>query len=283
MDGKSSIPSQLAEFDITNAVKIFDSELYNGLFFNIYRGAWKLDTPRIFQVVVAIKDFRFEQQEFENRLIKFLTTWAGLTHDNLVPFLGVIDFGDFPAVITSWMTNGTLSEYIKKEEEYDKMELVIGVARGVAYLHLENIVHSDIRGLSVFVDELGQARLADPGLLCVLADRSLIVSLSETTEVYRWMAPELLEDSLAKATFATDVYSVTMTSLEIFTAEDPFEDVPDTRTVTLIRQVVNENKRPVRPDDVDDNLWSLWGEGWNQDAAMRPNMENYVARLTQLV
>jgi hypothetical protein len=32
-------------------------------------------------------------------------------------------------------TIGLLSEYIKSEEEYDKMELVIGVARGVAYLH----------------------------------------------------------------------------------------------------------------------------------------------------
>ena len=64
-------------------------------------------------------------------------------------------FGNFPAVITSWMTNGThelavfaflqrdpfaiglLSEYIKTEEEYDLMELIIGVARGVAYLHCE--------------------------------------------------------------------------------------------------------------------------------------------------
>ena len=80
-----------------------------------------------------------------------------MTHDNLVPLLGVSTaFGQFPAVITSWMTNGTheltvfaflqrdpfaiglLSEYIKTEEEYDRMELVLGVARGVAYLHCES-------------------------------------------------------------------------------------------------------------------------------------------------
>ena len=59
-------------------------------------------------------------------------------------------------MITSWMTNctqelgsirflkhdlfatGLLSEYIKSEEEYDEMELVIGVAKGVAYLHCES-------------------------------------------------------------------------------------------------------------------------------------------------
>ena len=32
---------------------------------------------------------------------------------------------------------GLLSEYIKTEEEYDKMALVTGVARGVEYLHCE--------------------------------------------------------------------------------------------------------------------------------------------------
>jgi len=69
MDGKSSIPSQLAEFDITNAVEIFDSDAssYDGLFFNIYRGAWKLDTPRIFQHLVAIQVvLPFVQQEYED-------------------------------------------------------------------------------------------------------------------------------------------------------------------------------------------------------------------------
>ena len=64
---------------------------------------------------------------------------------------------------------GLLSEYLRSGEEYNKMELVIGVARGVAYLHCEsyicyshaiqlvissssaeNIVHSDIRGACSF-------------------------------------------------------------------------------------------------------------------------------------
>jgi hypothetical protein len=35
---------------------------------------------------------------------------------------------------------GLLNEYIKSEEEYDKMELVIGVAKGVAYLHCKSYI-----------------------------------------------------------------------------------------------------------------------------------------------
>jgi WD40 repeat protein len=75
MDGKPSTPSELAEFDITNAVVKFDPEPLVELFFDIHRGACKFDAPRIFQLVVAIKVLRpsfkarddaDEQQEFED-------------------------------------------------------------------------------------------------------------------------------------------------------------------------------------------------------------------------
>ena len=65
------------------------------------------------------------------------------------------------------------------------------------------------------MDDFGQARLADPGLLCVLAKGRLLDNWTNKFP-YRWMAPELLKKLPAKATFATDVYSVTMTSLVFF-------------------------------------------------------------------
>ena len=66
----------------------------------------------------------------------------------------------------------------------------------------------------------------------------------------------------------------------MFTTGDPFGDIPD---VSVAEVLMLENKRPDRPGDVEDELWSIWGEGWNRDATMRPNMENYVERLTQLM
>ena len=46
---------------------------------------------------------------------------------------------------------------------------------------------------------------------------------------------------------------------------------------SVVRAVLVENEHPDRPEDVDDELWSLWG---NQDASMRPDMDNYVERLS---
>ena len=72
--GKTSIPSELAEFNITSKVVKSKPDPFVGFYFDIYRGAWKLDTPRTFQHVVAIKALRpgfnprskaQERQEFE--------------------------------------------------------------------------------------------------------------------------------------------------------------------------------------------------------------------------
>ena len=59
--------------------------------------------------------------------------------------------------------------------------------------------------LGVLIDGFGQVHLADP---CVLANGP-----SKLRGRIPWMTPELLENPIVKSTFATDVYSVTMTSL----------------------------------------------------------------------
>jgi len=284
-----AVPPELAAFDISDQVVKSKPDPFDGLYFYIYRGAWKFDKPRVFQHVVAIKALRpgfnptskaRERQDFQNLLTKCISIWLNLTHDNLLPLLGVsMNFGPFPAMVTSWMINGRLSTYIKSNElsEEDKMELVVGVASGVAYLHSNNIVHSDIRGSSILVDELGKARLADPGLLSVLSNSPLIKDRVASVP-YRWMAPELIKNSSQKATFETDVYSVTMTSLEIFTGSDPFEDVND----ALVAGQIVQDQRPRKPDDVENGLWELWGKGWNKDPTQRPKMADYVQCLRQL-
>ena len=105
--------------------------------------------------------------------------------------------------------------------------------------------------------------------------------------------PKIIGEFISKATFATDVYSVTMTSFvfifhiqfvgtiiflkEKFMAGCPFGDQ------VFIAQVISEENTCQIDQKMEDGLWSLWGEGWNQDTAMCPNMENYVGRLTHMV
>jgi hypothetical protein len=50
----------------------------------------------------------------------------------------------------------------------------------------------------------------------------------------------------------------------------------------LVPGQIVQDKRPSRPDDIENGLWDLWGKGWNKDPAQRPKMADYVQRLKQL-
>ena len=118
------------------------------------------------------------------------------------------------------------------------------------------------------VDDFGQARLADPGLLCVLTNGLSRLKLEGKMRVpYRWMAPELLLGILKssanlKATFATDIYSVSIISLvlfffqlvitlllinsvqEIFTGSEPFTYDSNTKVVLAVLVETNAQIDP---------------------------------------
>jgi hypothetical protein len=73
--------------------------------------------------------------------------WITLSHDHILPFLGITmrgDFGQFPALVSPWMENRSLSHYLKLEfpqlSDHRKLELV-----GVLRLLCRFILTSDFR------------------------------------------------------------------------------------------------------------------------------------------
>jgi len=58
MKQKPFVPSELAKVDITSKVVKSKPDPFVGFYFDIYRGSWKLETPRICHHAVAIKALR---------------------------------------------------------------------------------------------------------------------------------------------------------------------------------------------------------------------------------
>ncbi|KAF7365850.1 Kinase-like protein [Mycena venus] len=71
------------------------------------------------------------------------------------------------------------------------IELLCDVVEGLKYLHSENIVHGDLCGRNVLIDENGVARLTDFGLASLIESDTSIKSSTRSGST-RWMAPELL-------------------------------------------------------------------------------------------
>ncbi|KAG8700534.1 hypothetical protein FRC08_004648, partial [Ceratobasidium sp. 394] len=116
-----------------------------GAFGDIYRGGLLDGTD------VAIKALRHHVLANDTapkalkRAMRELYIWSKAKHDNVQPLLGVILFQGCLGMVSPWMENGNLEEYIRKNPAADRHQLCTRVANGVSYLHSINMVHGDLK------------------------------------------------------------------------------------------------------------------------------------------
>ena len=51
-------------------------------------------------------------------------TWKTLQHPNVLPLIGVIMTGAQFAMVSEWMVNGNICEFVKAHPDIDKLRLV---------------------------------------------------------------------------------------------------------------------------------------------------------------
>ncbi|TFK51543.1 kinase-like protein [Heliocybe sulcata] len=192
-------------------------------------------------------------------------------------------------LVYPYYPNGTSIAYVMQHHDVDHIAILQGIAKGLSALHGIDVIHGDLRGISVMIDQTGQPLLTDFGLCKFVEDidtyLSESVQMSMTNELsMRWYAPETIHDmSQSKQ---SDIYMYGMTVLEILTHERPFSDIRSIRTV--MRKVI-DGDRPQRPYDrrivqrgLDDDVWGLLERCWKQDPSQRPAIQEVVDYMLSL-
>ena len=95
-----------------------------------------------------------------------LKIWTKLSHRNVLPCLGFAEYNNLPVLVSEWMENRNIIEFLTKNNNADRLEMVCifalfvmeaalisptkawGIACGLGYLHENGIVHSDLKGVS---------------------------------------------------------------------------------------------------------------------------------------
>lgn len=89
------------------------------------------------------------------------------------------------------------------------------MADGLEYLHTYDIVHGDVRGTNVLIDADWHVRLTDFGLAilseCTTPTNGAVAGLIP----FAWAAPELVDETCKRPTFACDVFSFGRTCIEV--------------------------------------------------------------------
>jgi serine/threonine protein kinase len=68
------------------------------------------------KIISSLESYKLELAQ---RMKRELQVWQSLEHMNIVPLYGIVErinFGRFPAMVSPWMKNGTLAEYMKQND-----------------------------------------------------------------------------------------------------------------------------------------------------------------------
>ncbi|EMD37460.1 hypothetical protein CERSUDRAFT_50723, partial [Gelatoporia subvermispora B] len=207
-----------------------------------------------------------------------------IRHPNIVPFRGVSYQTSKLYIVCDFMSQGNVNEYLEENQSANKLQLLRHVATGMKYLHESGVVHGDLKGANVLVDDQDVARIADFGL-GTFKYEGQVETDTELNGSIRWMAPELFDpDKFAakevRTTFS-DVYAFAMTAFEVLSSHVPFHDL---RFNGVVMHHVLQGTRP-RRSEVDltlclpERIWELIDDCWHQDYRQRPSFSEILDRL----
>ncbi|KAF9785170.1 kinase-like domain-containing protein [Thelephora terrestris] len=107
---------------------------------------------------VAVKVMRIysnsDLKEVVGRFCKEVITWRTLRHPNVLPLIGVTMSEAQFAMVSEWMSNGNINEFVKANPGENRLKLLEDVARGLIYIHQQGMIHGDLKGVRLQYREL---------------------------------------------------------------------------------------------------------------------------------
>ncbi|KAK8487365.1 hypothetical protein V6N11_021443 [Hibiscus sabdariffa] len=211
------MPIRYSYSEIKRMTESFKNKLGQGGFGSVFKG--KLRSGR-FVAVKLLELSKSKGQDFINEV----GTIGRIHHVNVVQLVGFCVQGSKQALVYDYMPNGSLDKIIFSKEKninlsWEKIfEIVMGVARGIEYLHRGcdmQILHFDIKPHNILLDENFTPKISDFGLAKLHAIDASIVSLTAARGTLGYMAPELFYKNIGSISHKADVYSFGMLLMEM--------------------------------------------------------------------
>ncbi|EJD37398.1 kinase-like protein [Auricularia subglabra TFB-10046 SS5] len=261
-----------------------DREVAQGATARIYKGELVSGD----RLVVAVKAFG----EMMGRVQRELRAarQVSLRHPLIIAFLGTAYIGEQTAIVSLYMRNGNLLEYMKANPGCNKKQLIVQVAEAVNYLHtVEKLAHGDLKCTNVLVSDYGEALLADFGLSTFLErpqEFQTTMTAIRRMNTAHFAAPELFlgtsdSDHPPSKNCESDVYAFGMLILEAVTERPPWNRVND---VGIVHRV-SSGRHPSQPKaegefvSLSHAWWEICRECWTFEPNRRPKMQAVLRRM----
>ncbi|XP_060724140.1 ephrin type-A receptor 2a [Tachysurus vachellii] len=240
-----------------------------GEFGEVFRGVLKL--PGRNEVVVAIKTLRHVYTEKQRQdFLSEASIMGQFSHKNIIHLEGVVTKFKHAMIITEYMENGALDQYLRDHDEelssYQLVSMLSGIAAGMKYLSDLKYVHRDLAARNILVNGNLECKVSDFGLSRVLEDYPEGTYTTSGGKIpIRWTAPEAIANRMF--TSASDVWSFGIVMWEVMAfGERPYWDMSNHE----VMKAIHEGFRLPAPMDCPSAIYELMLQCWMQDRSKRP-------------
>ncbi|XP_038894414.1 receptor-like serine/threonine-protein kinase SD1-8 [Benincasa hispida] len=192
------------------------NKIGEGGFGPVYKG--KLPSGQEIAVKKLAERSRQGLEEFKNEVL-FISQ---LQHRNLVKLLGFCIHKEETLLIYEYMPNKSLDYFLFDDGRRSllhwqmRIDIIIGIARGLLYLHRDSrlrIIHRDLKAANILLDSEMKPKISDFGIARMFGEYQMETKTNRVIGTYGYMSPEYAMEGCFS--FKSDVYSFGVMLLEI--------------------------------------------------------------------
>ncbi|RHZ82020.1 hypothetical protein Glove_114g21 [Diversispora epigaea] len=209
-------------------------------------------------------------QEIKNQL-KFRGKWA-------IALYGITKNPEKSEymMVMQYALEGSLRKMLDKKFKelnwHNKISILFHIAEGLSEIHKNHFVHKDFHSGNIVNDTLTKPYISDFGQCKQVFEKNP----EKIYGVIPFLAPETLNKG--RYTKESDMYSLGMIMLEVFTSYPPFYNIP--HDISLVMAICNGRKPEIKCE-VPQLLKDLMEKCWNNEPRIRPTAEEFKTQLSK--
>ncbi|XP_025934431.1 tyrosine-protein kinase TXK [Apteryx mantelli] len=261
------------EWELNPSELTFMKELGRGQFGVVQLGKWKAT------IKVAIKTIH-EGAMSEDDFIEEAKVMMHLSHPKLVQLYGVCTHHRPLYVVTEFMENGCLLNYLRQRRGKLSRDVLLGmcqdVCEGMQYLEKNRFIHRDLAARNCLINAKHVVKVSDFGMARYVIDDEYISSSGAKFPI-KWSSPEVFH--FKKYSSKSDVWSFGVLMWEVFTeGKMPFESKSNSEVV----REISEGNRLYRPYLASHTVYKVMYSCWHEKPEGRPTFAELLETLTNI-
>ncbi|GAU93147.1 hypothetical protein RvY_05131 [Ramazzottius varieornatus] len=205
---------------------------------------------------------------------------TALRHLNLVQLLGVVIDGPSIFLVTEYMDNGNLRDFLRSRgrlhvTKRDQLFFSRDSCSGMAHLEAKKVVHRDLAARNVLLSDRMVAKVCDFGLAW---DINLKTDIDTGKLPIKWTAPEALKHN--QFSNKSDMWSFGILLWEIYSfGRVPYQRIP----LGDVVKHIEKGYRMEAPEGCPPEIYDMIRAAWEPVPEARPTFNDLSSRLESLI